>query len=391
MSSLSEKRILVVDDVPANLDILVNVLGGLYQVSAATNGIQALEAIGKEKPDLVILDILMPRMDGYEVCKRIKKDPGLKDIPVLFVTSLSREGDETRGFELGAVDYIIKPFSPSVVSARVKTHLELAQARKELKRQNDLLCENLKLRAQVEQITRHDLKNPLQVILATAQLISVNPAMGFEKLKAVAGKQIKTCYTMLNMLNQSLSLYKLENGLYHLKIEETDILPMLDQVLLGNHCLTQRMELNVRIMVNDHPRDKDDQFIILCDHMLFYSMVSNLVTNALEASPRQGKVGIRLSRPENPLIVIENQGPVPESIRERFFEKFVTAGKKNGTGLGTYSAMLTVKAHQGFINLVPTDGQDLTRIEIQWPGPLQIESHAKGADLALTFSQNPFH
>ncbi len=377
MSPLSEKRILVVDDAPANIDILIKALGDTYLISVATEGIQALEEINREKPDLVILDILMPQMDGYEVCRRIRRDPSLKDILILFVTSLTDECDETLGFELGAVDYITKPFSPAVVRARVKTHLELAQAREELKRQNDVLCENLRLRAQVEQITRHDLKNPLQVILATAQLMTLHPVMDFEKRKAMADKQIKICYTMLNMLNQSLNLYKLENGSYPLKIEETDILPILDQILLGNNELMQSMALDVQIIINDHPRCEGDKFMILCDQMLFYTMMSNLVTNALEASPRQEPVIVRLNSHKEPLIVIENRGSVFESIQDRFFEKFVTEGKKNGTGIGTYSAMLTVRAHRGFINLVTSDDQDLTQVEIQWPKSLQIKSHAK--------------
>lgn len=370
MSSLSEKQILVVDDTPANIDILLMVLGDLYQVCVATDGIQALEAIDREKPDLIILDILMPRMDGYEVCRRIRKDPDFKDIPIIFVTSLANEGGETFGFELGAVDYIVKPFSPSVVQARVKTHLELSQARKELELRNDLLSENLKLRAQVEQITSHDLKNPLQVIMATAQLISRNPAMETEKLKYMAGEQIKTCDTMLNMINQSLGLCKLENDSYQLNIEATDILPMLDRILIGNRRLIKRMALDVRIIVNGKPRTANHNFMILCDHMLFYTMMSNLVTNALEASPEKETIAIKIDRPEKPIIVIENRGAVPQSIRERFFEKFITAGKMSGTGLGTYSAMLTVKAHQGAIKLSTSDEQNLTRVEIQWPNVL---------------------
>lgn len=165
MSDLSQQQILVVDDTETNLDILVETLGDLYNVRVATDGLQALEEVRRKKPDLLLLDILMPEMDGYELCARLKGNPKTRDIPVIFITSLTESIDETRGLELGAIDYITKPFSTSVIQARVKTHLELAGARKNLKHQNEVLKENLELREQVEQVTRHDLKNPFRFSL----------------------------------------------------------------------------------------------------------------------------------------------------------------------------------------------------------------------------------
>ncbi len=366
MSDFSDKRILVVDDVAANLDILVETLGDDYNVSVATDGISALEAIRKELPDLILLDILMPEMDGYEVCRRIKLDPETRDVPVIFVTSLTEAVDETRGFKLGSVDYITKPFNAAVIRARVKTQLELAGARKELERQNEILKENIELREQVEQVTRHDLKNPLQVLLASAQMFDSDMYLDKDDIRDMAQDQMNACYTMLNMINRSLDLYKLENGSYTLYAKETDILPLLDQILIGGDRFIKPLSLSVRVRINEHPRQPEDRFPIFCDELLFYSMMSNLVTNALEASPKGGYVDISLTRNAAITIAIENQGVVPPDIRERFFEKFVTSGKMQGTGLGTYSARLTAEIHGWRIELHTLDQKDITRVAITW-------------------------
>jgi putative two-component system response regulator len=122
--------ILVVDDTPDNIVFLSSLLRDTYRVKAATDGEKALAiAGGGEIPDLVLLDVMMPGMDGYEVCRRLKSDPKTAEIPVIFLTAKSDVEDEQRGFELGAVDFIIRPISPHIVKARVKTHLELKSAR----------------------------------------------------------------------------------------------------------------------------------------------------------------------------------------------------------------------------------------------------------------------
>lgn len=133
INSPSERpRILVVDDQPANIQTLYQVLKGDYDVSMATDGVQALAQCQRRAPDLVLLDVVMPGIDGFEVCKRLKSDPALRDIPVIFVTARDSAEDETLGLEVGAVDFIAKPISPPVVRARVRTHVAL-------KRQTDLL------------------------------------------------------------------------------------------------------------------------------------------------------------------------------------------------------------------------------------------------------------
>ena len=154
---LSQCTVLVVDDTEANLDILVDALGDVYDVSVAMDGESALEAVEEEPPDLILLDIMMPGMDGYEVCSRLKQSPAYAKIPVIFLTALTEVENKTKGFQLGAVDYITKPFEVLEVQARVKTHLSLVLASRELEMQNEILEEKVAERtrelAQTQDVT----------------------------------------------------------------------------------------------------------------------------------------------------------------------------------------------------------------------------------------------
>ncbi len=143
----SVSTVLVVDDTPDNIDLLDGVLNLDYKVKAALNGEKALKIAGSDNPpDIILLDIMMPGMDGYEVCRRLKSDVKIQDIPVIFVTSMSEVEDETKGLDVGAIDYITKPISPAIVKARIKNHLELKEAREYLKNQNEILEQRVEKR-----------------------------------------------------------------------------------------------------------------------------------------------------------------------------------------------------------------------------------------------------
>ncbi len=145
----SKPRILLVDDETLYIDILVDLLKDDYTPVVAKNGDQALKRVADEPlPDLVLLDILMPGMDGYEVCRRLKENPRTRGIPVIFLTVKSEVTDEVKGFDLGAVDYIAKPMSPPIVRARVRSHLALRQAQQQLEDHNELLEQRVKERTE---------------------------------------------------------------------------------------------------------------------------------------------------------------------------------------------------------------------------------------------------
>ena len=132
MNELSDCTVLVVDDTEASVDILVDALGECYDVSVAMGGREALESVEEETPDLILLDIMMPDMDGYEVCRRLKSDERYAKIPIIFLTGLTEIENKTKGFQLGAVDYITKPFEIAEVKARVETHLQLGVSYKKI-------------------------------------------------------------------------------------------------------------------------------------------------------------------------------------------------------------------------------------------------------------------
>ena len=152
--------VLVVDDTETNIDILVDVLSDHFEVSVAMDGEEALE-LADNHPDIILLDIMMPGMDGYEVCRRLKANPGTQDIPVIFVTAKSEILDETMGFDLGAVDYVTKPIRPPVVIARIKTHIQLRYATHALKQQNRILEEKVQQRTASLNATRLEIIHKL--------------------------------------------------------------------------------------------------------------------------------------------------------------------------------------------------------------------------------------
>jgi serine phosphatase RsbU (regulator of sigma subunit) len=150
--NVEKKVVLVVDDAPANIHVVNEILHDTYKIKIATNGAKGLElAAATPGPDLILLDVIMPGMDGYEVCTRLKASAATRDIPVIFLTGQTESSDETKGFEVGAVDYIHKPFSPAVVAARVHTHLALRDTREQLERQLLAIRHELETARQIQE------------------------------------------------------------------------------------------------------------------------------------------------------------------------------------------------------------------------------------------------
>lgn len=172
----SKPRVLIVDDNPTNLDVLFSFLESQgYEVFVAEDGASALERVEFAKPDVVLLDVMMPGLDGFQTCEIMKNNPVTRDIPVIYVTALGGVGDKVKGFDTGGVDYITKPYQNQEVLARVRTHVALKQAREDLQRSNERLREqNESLEAYAHTVA-HDLKNPLNVILNFASLVKEEP------------------------------------------------------------------------------------------------------------------------------------------------------------------------------------------------------------------------
>lgn len=161
MRDLGSCRVLLVDDTKTNIDILVQTLKDDFKLGVALNGRKALDYISRNPVDLILLDVLMPEMDGYDVCCKLKENPATRDIPIIFITAMDSPEHKTRGFEMGAVDYITKPFDVTEVKARVKTHLTLITAQAELRDQNRILERKVKERTRELEETQLEIINRL--------------------------------------------------------------------------------------------------------------------------------------------------------------------------------------------------------------------------------------
>ncbi len=368
------RKILVVDDEPDNLQLMMRILEDEYQLAFAINGTEALEAADKIKPDIILLDIMMPETDGYEVCRRLKANKATQAILVIFVTAKGETDDETKGLKLGAIDYIRKPVSRSIVRARIRNHLALKIAREEiekknrkLEQQNNELIKATQLREDVERMTRHDLKGPLQTIINYPEMMIMTspdlPPNHLRYLKSIEQAGLK----MLNMINLSLDLFKMENGTYMLFPVKMDILRIIIKIVNESQLLMNHKELSGIILINGKSVNDKDIFHIKGEEMLCYSMLANLIKNAIEASPEKEQIAINILEENDATVIsIHNKGTVPADIRARFFNKYVTSGKKQGSGLGTYSAKLIAETHKGGIHL-DTSEEKGTTVTVRLP------------------------
>ncbi|MBF0141230.1 MAG: hybrid sensor histidine kinase/response regulator [Magnetococcales bacterium] len=353
----TESSILLVDDQPEQIDIIKSALEQHFIVKVAVKGKLVFQICRTGVIDLILLDVMMPGMNGYDICRQLKNNPATLDIPVIFLTSRDTQNDETIGLQLGAVDFIRKPSSPAVVLTRCRNTISNHRAKIALNRKNDelqlMLLElqkSMKIRDDVELISRHDLKGPLSSIIGFPELLLEDDNLTEQQRKFI--KRIEQSgYTLLEMINKSLDIFKMENCTYILQAEEIDLLVILKKIVYDLEIKSGHKGVHIDIGGEDGSKNIES-FIIVGEKMLCYPLFYNLILNAVEASCKNGKIGIHLTTNGGfGTIQIINSGEVPHGIREHFFDKYITSGKEDGTGLGTYSAWLAAKTQGGKIDL----------------------------------------
>jgi CheY-like chemotaxis protein len=358
-----------------NLDVLVELLSDDYQVRAANSGERALKLLDSGKiPDLILLDVMMPEMDGFEVCRRIKSNPATADIPVIFLTAMSDATDVTRGFEVGAVDFVSKPADPPILRARISTHLKLLRSFAELKRnrvalieQNAVLQDNLRLRDEMERIAQHDLKSPVAGIVNFASSLLNDPQLP-QGQKEVVQYIEQAAYTVLNMVNLSLDLYKMEQGSFVFTPGTVDLFPLLQRIANEKASELAARAIILQVLPARDQATPASTLPVIGDELLCYSLFSNLVKNALEAAPDGSSITIELRVAEDRgSVAITNVGVVPADIRDSFFEKYTTSGKPGGSGMGTYSARLITHTQRGDIAMRTSDAEGTTTLTVSLP------------------------
>jgi DNA-binding response OmpR family regulator len=354
---IKRSTVLIVDDVPTNIEILAGALKDQYAVKVAISGRKAIEIADCFHIDLILLDIMMPVMDGFETCRQLKANPKTAGIPIIFLSAKDAVDDVVGGLRLGAVDYVSKPADPTILKARIATHLTLAAATADLKRQNALLVENAHLREDVERMTRHDLKSPLAAALHGSQALQDS---GLDDSQREHARMIEmAANSALEMINRTLDIHRMEKGEYQPALQSFDLGALLQRVARQTQLAFAPNRIEIRFAA---PGDT----VCLGEPMLCYSMFSNAFKNAAEASPEGGVIQVDVAPGQGSLhVVIDNEGEVPPAMRGRFFEKYATADKADGTGLGTYSIRLMAEVQGGAAAMESGDGH--TRLTITLP------------------------
>ncbi len=355
--TLEQPNILVVDDTPANLHLLSGMLKDRgCKVRPVSTGQEALQAAQRIPPDLILLDINMPEMNGYEVCRRLKADPKLREIPVLFISALSETADKVKAFAAGGVDYVIKPFQFAEVDARVQTHLELRRQKRALQESYERLKELERLRDSLTHMIVHDMRSPLSAILGSLELLkAVMPAQPPELARMLQTARASAA-ALTEMVTQLLDISRLEAGQMPLRKTECDLAKTIQEVInsLAPSAAGRRLRLST-----------PDPGTALCDADILRRIIGNLLNNAVKFSPKEGEITVSIAREEAAVrVAVKDNGyGVPPEYHQKIFEKFCQAEskeKKLGTGLGLTFCKLAVEAHGGRIGLDSQVGQGST-------------------------------
>ncbi len=346
-------HILIVDDIQKNIQVLGVILEKQnYQVSVAMNGQQALKQVQRVIPDLILLDVMMPEMDGFETCRNLKCDPATRDVPIIFLTAKVEVDDIVKGFELGAVDYVTKPFNHTELLARVKTHLQLKMARDEI----EVLIEH---KTCLTNMIVHDINNLLTINLSSAEFILMNESIT-PKIEKYALKIKKTAKDIYAMGKSLLDVEKFESGEMGQSIENIDFYEQFQQKM--QLLADQAEEKNIILKVSNDA----DETVVLADRDLLTRVIENLFFNALKFCPNGGTIeSLFCSNKETcTLAVMNDSKPIPSEFHGKIFEKFgqIEVSKKiagKGVGLGLTFCQMAVKSMNGSISVEsPISGRE---------------------------------
>lgn len=352
--------ILVVDDTLENLRLLASMLNGQgYEVRPVNGGKQALQAIERDPPDLILLDINMPEMDGYEVCRRLRQQPGCRDIPVIFLTALTETDCRVNAFNVGGVDYITKPFQLDEVYARIRTHLRLRRLQAELEERNRTLEESNerlraleKLRDDLIHMVVHDMRSPLSNILIMLEMLADDlPEDAPERMhKDVAVARTST-RELVEMARQLLDINRMEQRSLPLDLGPHGMFALIDQSLAEMSHLARVSSVRLEQRGGDQT--------VRCDEAIVRRILNNLLSNGIKHAPRESAVVIHTERYDERfarISVVDRGQGIPEEFRSRIFQKFEQVEarrtkKYHSVGLGLAFCRLATEAHGGQIGV----------------------------------------
>ena len=334
--------VMIVDDIPKNIQVLGNILRENIKCdfSFAQDGREALDIISRSPPDLILLDIMMPEMSGIELCRELKKNPGTVDIPVIFITARVDSDDIVKGFEVGAVDYITKPFNQSELLARVRTHLAIREKNATIQSQNTEFRELLHLLC-------HDLANPVASILGLVNMLEDTGPM--RKLKPLMADAADNALQLIELVRK---MRKLED-----KSEELDLqyLPLAELVRESLFILEQQFtKKNVAADL-----DIPEKILVNVEEVSFVnSVMNNILSNAVKFSFKGSTVSIsaELNGNEAVIVVSDSGIGIPEEMLKNLFSVTLSVSRTGtdgeaGTGFGMPLVKKFVEAYGGHIEI----------------------------------------
>ncbi len=272
--------ILVVDDNPTNLHILLDYLNEMgFETLVARSGEGALRQLGYAKPDLILLDIMMPGIDGFETCRRLKENPETREIPVIFITALTETADKIKGFELGAVDYITKPFHQKEVLARLNTQLTIQRQKRELQDLNAVKDRFLSILA-------HDLKNVFDTMVGPSRLLADSLTIFKEKeIRSIAQRLHRSAQDSLGMVEKIIDWANIRRGTIQPQPRTFDLCPAAQESM-------DRYRENAERKHIDYRNDVPPETMVYADPDMASTVLQNLISNAVKFTRNQGRVAV---------------------------------------------------------------------------------------------------
>ena len=328
------ETILIVDDTPANLGVLVETLGAAgYQLRVAEDGEEALAQTEQTRPDLILLDVMMPGIDGFETCRRLKARETTRDVPVLFMTALSETTDKVKAFAAGGVDYITKPIEHEEALARVRTHLTLQRLRRELE-------EQLALKEKFMRIAGHDLRNPLCLILMSGALA---------RRENNVPPKVLACLD--NMADSTMQMRRIIDTFLEIRgPAEGGVAGRTDLRLIAKAAVRQQaLAAEQKGIALECEDDESELPLGACEAALVYQAFANYVSNALKFTRAGGRVAVRVRVAAGGSMLraeVADNGPgVAAGERGKLFHERAGVSVKPTAGEETHGVGLSIVKH----------------------------------------------